>query len=270
LNPGALAGLLCLLTCLASCGGGGGPAAGGTVAVSPVTQGNATIADLVYSDAQRTPAGFALEQAPSMGVEVQTRHLRSDQLGAASATPPHELCSDDFAQALQWSDDVTAHSGDAAALTGNNTTERYFEFDRMRTGTPQTYLRERVYRCAYLDRDDTNLALPGGAAGQLNQRPLDAAGLKALGEYLWQFTPYNNFGNVVLRSAGNTSGGLLTHSLYIATLHRASTATGCDTIEVLEWKHSMNPGTGLLDLDVASLWSFMASDASGVTTLCGG
>ncbi len=275
MNSSARAGLISVLigvACcggLAACGGGADAPASVPVAVSPVSQSNATIAALVYSDSQRTPPGFALEPVPSLGVAVQTWHLRNDDL-APGATAPHELCTDDSSQALQWSDDADALSGDNATVAGDGSTERYFEIDRLRPGTPQTYLRERVYRCAYLNRDDTNLALPEGAAGQLNERPLDAAGLQALSEYLWQFTSYNNYGNVVLQSSGSSSSGQLDHTLYIATLHRAASAASCDTIEVLAWKHTMNASTGMLELSVATLWSFGASDASGVASLCGG
>lgn len=272
MKPSALTGLLCALACLASCGGGGGTAAptAGAAVTAQVPQDNATIAGLVYGDTQRTPPGFALDPVPSLGMAVQTRHLRNTDLGDAGAAPPHELCSDDFTQALQWSETASTQSGDYAPLTGNDSTARYFEFDRMRQGSPQAYLRERVYRCAYLDRDDADLALPDGAAGQLNQLPRDAAGLQALSEYLWQFTGYNNYGNVVLRSAGGKRGTLLTHSLYIATLHRAAAAGACDTIEVLEWRHAMDPGTGALTLGTATLWTFPASDAGGIATTCSG
>jgi hypothetical protein len=272
-KPSALTGLLCALACLASCGGGGAdtatPGTGSTVP-GQVSQDNATIAQLVYGDTQRTPPGFALDPVPSLGMAVQTRHLRNTDVGNAGAAPPHELCSDDFAQALQWSEAASTQSGNYAPLTGNDSTDRYFEFDRTRQDSPQAYLRERVFRCAYLDRDDTDLALPAGAAGQLNELPRDATGLRALSEYLWQFTPYDNYGNVVLRSAGGTHGTLLTHSLFIATLHRAADAGACDTIEVLEWRHSMDTGTGDLTLGVATLWTFHASDAGGVAAVCSG
>ncbi len=272
MKPSALTGLLCALASLASCGGGGEAAApaASVAAAGQVTQDDATIAQLVYGDTQRTPPGFALDPVPALGMAVRTRHLRNTDLGAAGAAPPHELCSDDFAQALQWSEAASTQSGNYAPLTGNDSTGRYFEFDRTTQDSPQAYLRERVFRCAYLDRDDTDLSLPAGAAGQLNELPRDATGLRALSEYLWQFTSYDNYGNVVLRSAGGTHGALLTHSLYIATLHRATQAGACDAIEVLEWRHTMDTGTGALTLGVATLWSFHASDASGTVALCNG
>ena len=45
----------------------------------------------------------------------------------------------------------------------------------------------RVFKCAYLDRSDANLRDSAGPAGQLNRRPLTAAELRDLSEYLWQF-----------------------------------------------------------------------------------
>ncbi|MGE0115692.1 MAG: hypothetical protein AB7T07_12525 [Steroidobacteraceae bacterium] len=269
LLPGGLALLLC------ACGGGGGSSSTGSstpssLAVSApggVTQSNSQIAALIYSDTQRTPGGFYVESVPVFSGYVATSHLKTTDVNS-SAVLRYELCSDDFNQALQWSETANTLSGDHASLTGNDSTARYFEFDRIRNSTPQGYLRQRVYKCAYLNRNTVDLQASSGDAGTLNVRPLDVTTLKQLSEYLWQFTGYNNFGNVVLSSNGASGSNSLTHSLIIASLVRASSAGACDTINVIDWKHTVDTATGELTLSLTPLFSFHAQESNGAVSVC--
>lgn len=266
LLPCGLALLLC------GCGGGSDTETAATApptagATGTVAQTNSQIATLIYSDSQRTPNGFYTESAPTFSGYVATTHLKTTDLNA-NAVLQYELCSDDFNEALQWSETANTVGGDNAALTGNETTDRYFEFDRLRAGTPQGYLRQRIYQCAYLDRGTVDLQASSGDAGMLNIRPLDATTLKNISEYLWQFTTYNNFGNVVLSSSGAAGNNSLSHSVVIATLTRASNTGSCDTIAVADWKHSVNTATGELTLSVTPLFDFRAQESSGAVSVC--
>lgn len=264
--------LLGTLLALAGCGGGGSPttptAAPDTAPQAssrPVTQTDADIAALLYADNQRTPRGFYQDTAPAVPGYVSTSQLKSVDIGLG--TRPFELCSDDWNQALQWSESTASNGGAYATLTGNSDSDMYFEFDRVRDGTPQAYLRQRVFKCAFVNRDAVDLREAAGAAGSLNARPLAATDLALLSEYLWQFTSYNNFGNVVLRSRGSSAANTLMHSLFIATL-TSGAPSDCDTIQVIEWRHSADLTTGAMSRAVNSLWTFGARQQSGVVTLC--
>lgn len=261
-----------LILLLCACGGGGDtgttPGVQTAGASSGVTQSNSQIAELIYSDSQRTPSGFYTDSVPVFSGYVATSHLKTTSINS-SAVLNYELCSDDFNQALQWSDTADAVSGDNATLTGNDATAMYFEFDRLRPGTPQGYLRQRVYKCAYLNRNTVDLQIGTGDAGTLNARPLDADTLRNLSEYLWQFTTYNNFGHVVLSSSGATGSNSLTHSLIIATLTHASNVGSCDSIGVADWKHSVDLNTGELTLSVTPLFTFQAQENNGAVSVCG-
>jgi hypothetical protein len=260
---------------LCACGGSGTAAnstQSPTVAAASVNgavQTNVQIAQLIYTDTQRTPNGFYAESVPTFDGYVVTSHIKTLSINP-SATLNYELCTDDYNQALSWSDTAHTVSNDAAALTGTDITDRYFEFDRLRTGTPNGYLRERVYKCSYLDRSTVDLDASSGDAGMLNARPLDAATLKQLAEYLWQFTHYNNYGNVVLSSAGATNGSTLTHTLTMATLSHAASSSDCDTITLLAWTHSLDSTTGELALNIATLGSFQTRESNGNVSLCTG
>ena len=137
-----IASLLC------ACGGGDSaapvtPAVQTAAATSSVSQSYSEIANLIYSDSQRTPTGFYSETVPVFSGYVATSHLKTRDINP-NAVLQYELCSDDFNTALQWSETYNSNSGDNAALTGSEDTSRYFEFQRLRQSTPLGYLRQRV------------------------------------------------------------------------------------------------------------------------------
>jgi hypothetical protein len=270
-----------MLALSSSCGGGGGsqPASApsgvitppATPAQRPVDQSDLDIARSVFGEKSRTPNGFYNDAKPSGYQYVSTTQLKNDDVDPAvtDPMPVHELCTDDWNEALQWSEISAQQQSTYADLVDTTSTdERFFEFGRVRQGEPQFYLRERVFRCGYLNRDAANLRLPEGKAGQFNERPMTSAELKNLSEYLWQFTPYNNFGHAVLKSAGAATSIELSHTLYIANLTHSGVSAACDRIDVIAWRHRLNSTTGSLQLELEYLWNFGARQSSGVAELC--
>jgi hypothetical protein len=217
---------------------------------------DAAIAAVLYAGTPRTPAGFPADDAPLGFTQVTTYHLKSTQITTPAATS-FELCTDDWNAAYAWSDEVAAQSPQILDVVGSETTARYFEFDRVPRGQPDRYVRMRVFRCAYLDRAGVDTAAgTGGFAGTLNARPLDAAALRELGEYLWRFTPYNNADHAVVASEPGVAG--LAHVLTIASLERAASAASCDRVVVRAWTHAADATTGALQLTSAVLREFLA------------
>ena len=260
---------------LSSCGGGsGGPGGGGDVlAVSPaagaygITQSNLEIAAALYQDAQRTPPGFVGDPPPIGAGLVATRHLQSRDLSPAVASN-YEVCTDNWNEALAWSEQTAALGGSYASLVGTIDTSHYFEFDRTRPGTPALLLRQRVYLCSYLDRSNSTVAVSSGPAGTLNMRPQTAADLQVLSEYLWHFTSWNNAGNSVLASVDDPGVATLGHTLVIAILVRDAINAGCDRIDVVRWRHSLEPASGALARSLSTLWSFTAHQSGTVAITC--
>jgi hypothetical protein len=244
---------------LCSCGGDEAAAPGAAAALSLADR---EIAAALYAGTPRTPAGFATDPAPPSFEQVTTYHLKTSQLAAPAATQ-HEVCTDDWSVALAWSEEVAAQASPYLDLVATEATVRYFELGRVPRGDPSRYVRMRVLRCAYLDR--TGVALPeaGGYAGTLNERPLDAAALQSLSEYLWLFTTYNNSGNVVV--ASEPSGGELAHTVTIATLERR---TNCDRVTLRDWTHTANEATGLLTLAVTPVRDFGVREDAGTLAGC--
>ena len=161
---------------------------------------DAALAAQLYAGTPRTPAGFLSDPAPPSFSQVATYHLKTRQLDSNAPTQ-HELCTDDWNEALAWSETVAQQAPTYLDLVGNTSTERYYEFDRVPHGDPQRYERMRVFRCGYLDRGGVDLDAPGDFAGTLNVQPLDAAALGGLAEYLWEFSEYDNVNHAVVSSA---------------------------------------------------------------------
>lgn len=256
---------------LSSCGGGGGgdavPTSAATSVMPPraVDLSDLQIAQQLYAGTSRTPTGFREEVKPAGHQYSSIVHLKNTDLdpSIAAPLPQYELCTDDWATALEWSEASTQAASQYAQLVASNDAAQYFEFGRTRAGDPDFYVQQRVFKCTYVNRSTADLRSPEGSAGQLNQRPLTSDELRLLAEYLWQFTRYNNYGNAVLKSSGASSTASLSHTLIIASLARAEAAGSCDRIDVAAWKHTADTTTGVLTLDIDVLWSFNARDTSG-------
>ena len=258
---------------LSACGGGSGGETSATAASSapprPVEQSDLQIASAIYSGGSRTPADFSIETPPNVQGVVATSHVKNTDVdpGVPASSAQFELCTNDWNEALAWSETSAHNKPQYASLIATNDDARYFEFARVQLGSPQVYVQSRIYKCGYLNRSNANLREGSGAAGQLNVRPLGNDELRRTSEYLWQFTSYNNFGNVVLKSA-STNATSPEHTLFIATLVRGGMSATCDRIDVVAWRHQLNPTSGALALDLRTLWTFGARESAGIAQLC--
>lgn len=257
---------------LASCGGGGDPGPSTGTALPAQSAYEKSVAAHVYAGTPRTPAGFYSEPPPAGAPgPVATLHLKNaDVTPAANGGPRHELCTDDSAQAIQWSEMRPSFNGSYADMVELGSDERLFEIIRVPRTDSTARLVHRVFRCSYLDRSATDLDAAAGAAGTLNRRPLDAAGLGTLSEYLWRFAVFNNADHVVMSSAATAaSAGRLAHAIEMARLTRATTSSECDRIDVLRWTHSLDTTTGAMQRDLQTTRSFRARrDGLGEVTIC--
>jgi hypothetical protein len=264
--------LLLPAVALVACGGGGGasaarsaPASAPADAARPVTQSDLEIADLLYTDRSRVPAGFYVEPARYDSSYATISQLRNTDLGATTAAA-HELCSDDPGEALGWSETVALAAPAYGDLVETNDHEQYHEFVRALRVTPARHAIARVYKCAWLDRDAVDLANPDGPAGVLGKPAWTTADLQWVGEYSFTFSLDNNAGHVVLSSHAQATASGATHALILARLSRA--AQGCDRVDV--WRRDLTAtraGGTLVRADTL-LWSFGASRSGGITQLC--
>ncbi len=285
-----VAGLRALLAALGAsaalgaCGGGGGGSSSTVApAAAPIAQSAAAsggglsasdqqVSEQLYAGSPRTPIGFRLDAAPvGASGPVLTLHLKNaDVAGVPPTSPRFELCTDDVAQATAWSEAKAAATAPYADLVESNSDARLFELVRVPRNDATARVRHRVFRCAYLDRAGTDIAADTGTAGVLRVRPAGGDALQALGEYLWQFTLFNNADHIVLGSAATSGPGGTSwvHSLDLARLTRAASNGGCDRIDLLRWTHTLDNASGALTRRLEILQSFGARRSGGAVLAC--
>jgi hypothetical protein len=279
--------IVAMTAVLSACGGGGSDSSEGSsqASAAPPAQpapanaaspGSAqaespsqlAIAERLYSDSQRTPDGFLQAlSGPAQGY-VATVHLKNVAVADLSQ-PLHELCTDDWNEALAWSGEAAAPNPDLGGLVETNTTPAYFEFVRVSRSSPDSVTRQRVFRCEYVDRQGVDLREGEGYAGLLNADAVDGRALRELSEYLWHFTTYNNFGYVVLESKGSVRTAGLEHTLTLASLTRGAQGS-CDDVEVFTWRHSYDSATGALTLEVDTVSRFKSRAIGAHVEVCTG
>jgi hypothetical protein len=267
-----------------ACGGGGGEAAAPAsvstpqsvtappVAAAPAASASAdnSLADRLYKGTQRTPDGFSVEARPSnVTGTLSTRHLKNTDFatGPQAISPTYEVCTNDMAQAIAWSESQANWNGQYSDLSEVHGDSRLWEITRVPRADSTALLRHRVFRCDYLDRANTDLRADVGAAGSMNQRPLTASELAALAEYLWQFTMFNNSDYAVQSSSGSTSGASLVHTIRMGQIVRGASGT-CDTVQIVDWTHTMNSTTGALTRSLTNVRTYKAKNTGGTTELC--
>ena len=272
---------------LAACGGGGGT--GGSMAASnaqpqdvpapapivntPPSTGAAdlALADRLYKGDERTPAGFDVESRPAnVAGTLATRHLKNTDFISgpqAMGTPTFEVCTNDLAQAIDWSERQATWQGQYSDLAEVHSDARLFEIDRVPRADVTAMIRHRVFRCDYLDRSGSDLRNDSGAAGLMNQRPLTAVELEKLAEYLWQFTVFNNSDYAVESSTSSGNGGVITETIRMGQLVRGA-AGSCDTVQLVDWTHTLNAADGSLARTLSVVRSYQVKNVAGNASGC--
>lgn len=281
--------LLAFALLTTACGGGGGGTASSAPASAPsqpasvpapapaTTTPSVSAADLelaarIYKGDARTPDGFAVEARPAnVAGTLSTRHLKNTDFatGPQAISPVYEVCTNDLAQAIAWSEKQATWQGQYSDLAEVHSDAHMFELVRVPRADVTAMIRHRVFRCDYLDRTGTDLRSDDGAAGSMNQRPLTATELESLAEYLWQFTTFNNSDYAVQSASTSTSSGSLVETIRMGKLV-AGVAGSCDTIEISDWTHTMNAADGTLTRALTPVRSFkVKGNGSGVEACAG-
>ena len=271
---------------LAACGGGGGGAStpsssssqpatvtppAPVVTTPPSTESaDLSLASRLYKGDERTPAGFDVETRPANVVgTLSTRHLKNTDFatGPQAAGATFEVCTNDMAQAIDWSERLATWQGQYSDLVEVRGDAHMFEVVRVPRADVTAMVRHRVFRCDYLDRSNTDLRADVGAAGSMNQRPLTADELEKLSEYLWQFTMFNNSDFAVESSSRSASSTTLTQTIRMGQLVRGVSGS-CDTVQLVDWTHTMNSVDGSLSRSLSNVRTFKVKSAASVAQSC--
>jgi hypothetical protein len=280
--------VLSSLLTLAACGGGGGSGSAAPAASAPqqanvaappaapappptTNTADLSLAERLYKGDARTPSGFDVESRPANVVgTLSTRHLKNTDFatGPQALGNSYEVCTNDMAQAIDWSERQATWQGQYSDIAEIRSEARFFEVVRVPRADVTAMVRHRVFRCDYVDRAGSDLRTDSGAAGLMNQRPLTAAELEKLAEYLWHFTMFNNSDYAVESSSTVANASSIVQTIRMGQLVRGS--TGCDTIQLVDWTHTMNTADGSITRALTPVRSFSVKAAGGIAQSCAG
>lgn len=233
---------------LSACSGGSqdsadqvNPTAKNTVALD----NDNAIMRAVYLDI-RTPEGLYSETYPDSDVFYSISQVKSDELlpiGQRAGVARYELSTDDFTEALAWSEQAANYQPGYKQLVDNRETDLYFEFIRVDLNYPQFVHLSRVFKNGAIDRSGVDLTQPDNYLGNIPTQTLSVDRVKLFIEYFWTFSFSNNTGNAVLQSYTTE-----TDTSYIHIMEEAKLTTGasgqCDTVEVFEATYTVLKNTG--------------------------
>lgn len=200
------------------------------------------IANAVYFD-ERTPDDFYHEELQDDAFYSISNVKNIDLLPIVNrgGLPAYELVSDDYVEAMGWSEQAAGHDVTYKQLVDNNETMLYQQFTRVDPASPEFIQLHRVIKASVLDRTGVD----DYYKGRITIADMTAAQVKLILEYLWTFTYDNNTGNAVLVSYTTETDDEFIHIMQQARLHM-SYAESCDTIEVYDIRYTVEKASGFI------------------------
>ena len=201
------------------------------------------ILDALYRD-KRTPPNFYTEEFPD-DVFTSLGHVKSVILSNDASDPVYELSTDDFSEALEFSEIEANLQPVYKQMVDVTETELYFQFTRVNLDYPEFVHFSRVFKQSALDRSGVDRSQPGSYQGRIALPQLTARGVEDIIEYLWNFTFNNNYGNTVIESEIAEFPSEFVHTMIEAKLV-ISSMNSCDTVEVVESLYTISRDSGFM------------------------
>ena len=201
------------------------------------------ILEALYRD-KRVPAGFYTEVFP-VDVFSSLSHVKSSILNLDANDPVYELSTDDFSEAIEYSEKEANLQPGYKQMVDVTETDFYFQLTRVDLDYPEFVHFSRVFKLNALDRSGIDRNQLGSYQGKITIPVLTAQRVKDIIEYLWNFTFSNNYGNTVTESEISETSSEFVHSMIEAKLVISAINT-CDTVEVFESLYSIEKDTGFI------------------------
>ncbi|MBA3582134.1 MAG: hypothetical protein H0W44_06750 [Gammaproteobacteria bacterium] len=245
----------CML-CLSACQDDGSDNPSTTPASTLPDQSRAlaqTAMQAVYQN-QRTPNNFYQETSPPAGVFITIQHVRMSDISSSTST--HRVCANDMPEAAIYANQAALTRNITAPVISAQEMPFYFEF--LRAPNSSNWILQRVFKCGMYDE----------SAGEYEQTPFDNAAYQQLIEYLWFFSPANNYGYAVIQTSNNSDAQFSTVSLLQVELQAAAGANGCDRIKITKRTYILNLATRQIGLEVTDVLSVDARFNGQSASLC--
>ncbi len=220
--------------------------------------------DVLKTD-RRFPSDFHREPEET---EVQRTiyHLKSTDVATplANGSGKFDLCTNDVNQGINW---VSAHYADreCATLVDTGETERYYMARWEIATEPTSYRDIRVFKCSFTDRSVYDWDQPSTALARIDSEA-DAALVKAVADYLWYFSPNNNYGNAVLDTDTSEAASRPVYTM-TELFSQINWDGQCNSAIVTKASYGVDPTSGILSVERRSVDGFLWQlGESGVET----
>lgn len=264
--PGILLSGIVILT-LSACSSGSDTAGGD--ARTATNADEMVIAKALYFD-KRTPDGFYKENLQD-DTFYSISHVKNTSLlpvADRAGLTVHELASNDFSEALQWSDKAAQYQPSYSQLAANSETMLYYQFTRFNPDSPQFINMQRVFKATVLDRNGVDRNDDNARyRGRITMSKLTADKVKLIIEYLWMFTLSNNYQNAVLQSYTIETETEFVHIMKQARL-KLNYSGACDDVEVYEVRYTIPKDSGFIWKDKSLTESFAAKRTDSYLEIC--
>ena len=233
---------------------------------SDVLSNELIIANALYFN-DRLPDDFYQETYPEDAF-VSVSHVKNINLLVNDGLPAYELASDDFAEAMDWSEQVEVSKEFYNQLVDVSETDLYYQFTRSNPDLPELIYYSRVFKINMLDRSGVDRSEEDGEyKGKITINGLTATDVKYVVEYLWMFTFSNNYRNAILDSYTLQTDEEFIHVMQHAKLDFSYDET-CDTVNLYEIRYTVPKLSGLIWKDKEFISTFSAKLTNGQIEIC--
>ena len=250
---------------LSACGGGSDTSVTGSTAEST----DMVIAKALYFD-KRTPAGFYQEDFQN-NTFSSVSHVKNTSLLPVvdrAGLTVHELASNDFVEAMTWSNKAAEYQSSYQQLSDNSETMLYFQFTRFDPLSPQFVNMHRVFKANVLDRNGVDRNDENASyKGRITMPSPTVADVKLIIEYLWMFTLNNNYRNAVLESYTTETNTEFVHIMKQARLN-LNYSGGCDDVEVYDVRYRIPKDSGFIWKEKVLSARFSAKRTDSYLEIC--
>ena len=230
---------------------------------------NMKIAKALYFDL-KTPAGFYKESFQD-DVFYSISHIKNTSLIPVidrDESSSYELPSDDFVEALTWSDTAAEYQLSHEQLIDNTETWLYHQFTRFNPDYPQFINMHRVFKTSVLVRNGVVRSEEDSAyRGRITMLDLTAEKVRQIVEYLWTFTLSNNYSNAVISSYTTETENSFVHIMEQAKLD-FSYSESCDLIKLYEIRYTVPKDSGFIWKEKTLMREFSAKRTGDYLEIC--
>lgn len=231
--------------------------------------GDLATATALYYD-KRVPDDFYKESYDDE-VFYSISHVKNTSLlpvAARTGLAVYDLASDDFVEAMSWSEQAAGFQDSYKQLSDNTETLMYYQFSRFDPALPEFINMHRVFKASVLDQTGVDRSDEDGSyRGRITMTELSSDKVKMIVEYLWMFTLSNNYQNAVLQSYTIETDSEYIHIMKQAKLELSYTES-CDNIEVFEVRYTVAKDSGFIWREKQLMHSFSVKRSGSYLEIC--